>query len=116
MNLTQIIVRDFKIPAYIGIYPEEHGIKQKICVNVAMNLTHYKIQHDKIEDTVSYEGIVNEIRKQSEVHHNLVETLAEELAKFCLTDRRISSVIIQIEKIEIFNEGNVGCSITRVQN
>jgi dihydroneopterin aldolase len=102
MNLTQIIVRDFKISAYIGIYPEEHDAKQNICINVTIELTDYKIQHDNIEDTVSYESIVNEIRKQSELHFNLVETLAEELAKFCLTDKRVDSVTIQIEKNEVF--------------
>lgn len=116
MNITKIIVRDFIIPAHIGIYPEEHISKQNIIVNLTIELTDYKTQHDQIEDTVSYEGIVFEIRKLTEIHHNLVETLAEKLASFCLKDKRVSSANIQIEKTEVFPEGKVGCSITRIQN
>lgn len=116
MNTTKIIVRDFLIPARIGIYPEEHISKQKIVVNVTILLTDYNIVHDKIEDTVSYEGIVEEIRKQADIHHNLVEILAERLAKFCLKDNRVLSVEIQIEKTDVFKEGHVGCTINRVQS
>ena len=116
MNITKIIVRDFVIPARIGIYPEEQISKQNIIVNVSMQLSDYIIIHDTIEDTVSYEGIVNEIRKQSEVHHNLVETLAEVLANFCLIDKRVFAVEIQIEKLTAFREGRVGCHLTRVRN
>lgn len=113
MNLTNIIVQDFILPAHIGIYPEEHQKMQNICVNITMALADYRIAHDVIEDTVSYEGVVNEIRKLSNIHHNLVETLAEKLAEFSLQDARVKTVEVTVEKLDIFPEGRVGCHITR---
>lgn len=115
MNITKIIVRDFKLPARIGIYPEEHQKTQNICVNVTMTLVDHRVPHDRIEDTVSYEGIVGEIRKQANIHHNLVESLAEILANFALTDPRVSTVEISVEKTDVFPEGHVGCIITRTK-
>lgn len=115
MNTTKIIVRDFTLPALIGIYPVEHTQSQDICVDVTMHLLDFKIPHDKIEDTVSYEGIVGEIRRLANTHHNLVETLAEHLADFCLTDTRVSLVEINIRKTEIYPEGSVGCIIQRTR-
>lgn len=115
MNITEIIVRDFIIPARIGIYPEEHTKTQRICVNVTMELANFRITHDTIEETVSYEGLVKEIRKQADIHHNLVETLAETLANYALTDNRVLTAKVSIEKLDVFPEGRVGCHISRTR-
>jgi dihydroneopterin aldolase len=116
MNSTKIIVRDFILPARIGIYPEEQKKTQKICVNITMDLADFRIPHDIIEDTVSYEAIINEVRRQSEIHHNLVETLCEHIASHALTDTRVKCVTVQIEKIEIYSDAKVGCCITRARD
>lgn len=116
MNITKIIVRDFILPARIGIYPQEQVTPQNICVNVTMNLADHHINHDEIEDTVSYEHVINEIRVQATLHHNLVETLAEHIAQFALRDIRVTEVTVQIEKLEIFPDARVGCCLTRGRN
>lgn len=113
MNSTKVIVRDFILPARIGIYPSEHVSPQNICVNITMDLSVHHIDHDNIEDTVSYEHIINEIRAQAVIHHNLVETLAEHLAQFALKDARVTEVTVQVEKLEIYPDARVGCCITR---
>lgn len=115
MNSTKVIVRDFILPARIGIYPAEHVTPQNICVNVTMDLANHHIDHDVIEDTVSYEDIMNEIRLQATIHHNLVETLAEHLAQFTLKDARVKEVTVQVEKLEIYPDARVGCNITRAR-
>lgn len=116
MNTTKIIVRDFILPARIGIYPQEQVIPQNICVNVTMNLADHHINHDEIENTVSYEHVINEIRVRATLHHNLVETLAEHIAQFALRDIRVTEVTVQIEKLEIFPDARVGCCLTRGRN
>lgn len=115
MNITKIIVRDFILPARIGIYPEEQVDPQNICVNITMDLADHSITHDVISDTVSYEDIINEVRSQAVIHHNLVETLAEHLALFALKDVRVKEVNVQVEKLEIYPDARVGCNITRVR-
>lgn len=112
-NRTTIQVRDFKVLASIGIYPHEHERQQQITVNVDMELIDPVVPHDRIDDTVSYEGMVSEIRAQAITHHNLVETLAEDLASYALKDRRIAHVRVQILKNQVYDEGSVGCDILR---
>lgn len=116
MNETVVTVRDFILPARIGIYPEEHLKPQNIMVNADIVLTNPVVAHDKIEDTYSYEGIVKEIRRLSEIHHNLVEILAENIASYVLSDSRISRVIVQVEKLELLDKGRLGCKIIRHQS
>jgi dihydroneopterin aldolase len=112
MNTTKIIVRDFILPARIGIYPDEQQKTQNICVNVTLNLGDFRVDHDDIDATVSYADIIDEIRNQAAVHHNLVETLANTIASFALKDIRVMDATVQVEKIEIYPDARVGCCIT----
>ncbi|HNQ91785.1 MAG TPA: dihydroneopterin aldolase [Alphaproteobacteria bacterium] len=114
-NYTHVLVRDFILPARIGIYEKEHQFPQSVRFNVDMQLTDYRVRHDRIEDTVSYEGIVNKIRELCQIHHELVEKLADHVANFCLEDSRVGVVTVMVEKLEIFPEGPVGTKIVRTR-
>ncbi len=112
-NKTFVTVRDFILPARIGIYESEHLSPQRICVSISMELDHFRVPHDCIEDTASYEGVVKEIRRLADVHHELVETLAEHLAQYCLNDVKVFCVEVAVEKLDIYTEGIVGARIIR---
>ena len=112
-NQTKILVRDFVVPARIGIYPHEHEASQKIRVSIDVTLKNYEIKRDNIEDTMSYEGLVAAIRDLQKQHFELVETMAENLAGIALMDDRTSCVTVAIEKLEVYPEGRVGTEITR---
>lgn len=114
-NQTKIIIQDFTIPALIGIYPQEIGNKQTIIVNIEAVFSDYQILEDKIEATVSYVPIIEEIRKISNIQFSLVEKMADHLAAFCLQIDRITSVKVKIEKPDIFPEGRVGTEIFRTK-
>lgn len=100
-NLTKILVRDFVVPARIGIYPHEHAAPQKIKVSLEVLLRDWQIPRDRIEDTMSYEGLVAAIRDLQQQHFELVETMAEHLAQVALADGRVQSVQVTIEKLEV---------------
>lgn len=112
-NQTKILVRDFIVPALIGIYPHEQTNMQRIKISVEATLKNYLIAHDDINDTMSYEGIVDEIRSLSKKHFNLVEILAEHLAQFTLSDPRVDAVQVRVEKLDVYPEGSVGTEIFR---
>lgn len=112
-NTTIIIVRDFKCPARIGIYPFEHNAPQMIAVDIDMELRDYRIMRDSIDATVSYEDVIAELRRISGLHHELVETMAEDISRFVLRDDRVSAVTVTIRKTEVYSEGTVGVTITR---
>lgn len=109
-----IFVRDFTLPARIGIYPGEKAAPQRLRVSVEMQLcSAHPVREDDIAQTVSYEGIVGEIRRLAQIHHNLVESFAENLAAFALSDARVEGVRVRVEKPDIFSEGVAGVSIFR---
>lgn len=112
-NQTKILVRDFVVPARIGIYAHEHEAPQKIKVSIDVMLKNYEIKRDNIEDTMSYEGLVAAIRDLQKQHFELVETMAEHLAGIALMDARTSCVTVVVEKLEVYPEGHVGTEITR---
>ncbi len=112
-NSTKILVRDFIVPARIGIYPQEHKAPQKICVSIDVTLKDHEVRRDDIEDTLSYEGLVAALRDLQKQHFNLAEILAEHLAGIALEDSRVFSVCVRVEKLEVYPEGRVGTEITR---
>ena len=114
-NQTKILVRNFIVPARIGIYPHEHEAPQKICVSIEVILKDPEIKRDHIEETMSYEGLVAAIRDLQKQHFELVETLAEHLASVALSDARTSSVTVTVEKLDVYPEGRVGTEIFRVR-
>lgn len=114
-NLTKILVRDFVVPARIGIYSHEHEAPQKIKVSLEVLLKDWQIPRDHIEDTMSYEGLVAALRNLQQQHFELVETMAEHLAQVALADLRVASVAVTIEKLDVYAEGNVGVNIVRVR-
>ena len=113
MNQTKILVRDFVVPALIGIYEHEQKHPQRIRVSVEILLKDFRIAHDDIKDTISYEYIVQAIRDLIQQHFNLVEAIAEHLAALSLSDPRAHSVMIRVEKLDVYGEGSVGCEIIR---
>lgn len=115
-NQMSIIVRDFVVPARIGIYPHEHGAPQRICVSVTVQLAMASVLTDDIASTMSYEGIVDVLRGLCQQHFNLVETLAAYVADYVLADARAKSVWVRVEKLDVFPEGRVGTELTRVRS
>ncbi len=112
-NITTVIVRNFELPARIGVYPSEHNAPQMIAVDIDMKLADYRIAQDNIDATVSYESVITELRRLANIHHELVETFADDVARFALHDRRVKSVTVTVRKTEIYAEGTAGVTITR---
>lgn len=110
---TTLLIRDFILPAFIGIYPHEKAAPQRLRVEVEMALAIGPPVADDIAHTVSYEGAVEEIRRLARRHHDLVETFAGNLADFCLADPRVARVRVKVEKPDVFPEGAVGVAILR---
>jgi dihydroneopterin aldolase len=111
-------VRDLVLPVSIGIYDFEKLAPQRVCFNVEC-----KVREgdgpicDDIANVVSYEDIVNGIKAiVAEGHINLVETLAERIADFCLGDPRVGLVRIGVDKLDIVPEAaSVGIEIERAR-
>ena len=120
-GVRHVFLRDMVLSASIGIYPHEHGSKQRVRINVDLGvdddtaLAGIAVGPDELARVVDYEKIANRVRTiVGSGHTRLVETLAERLAEACLIDGRVKSVRICVEKLDIFADAvSAGVEIER---
>jgi dihydroneopterin aldolase len=105
-----MFIRDLVLTASIGVYAHEHDSPQRVRINVDLavteddqRLSRPSIGQDDLGRVVDYEGIVNRVRAIVTAGHvQLVETLAERLCEACLTDPRVHTARVRVEKLDIF--------------
>tara|TARA_X000000950_G_C13897920_1_gene653693 strand:- start:2526 stop:2984 length:459 start_codon:yes stop_codon:yes gene_type:complete len=115
-NTYTILVNKLILNALIGIHDHEKSKKQKICITLNLKANdNFNNLYDNIDNVVSYEHIVNDIKEFiGKGHVGLLETLAEEIVIICFKDKRILEAKITIEKLEVFSETHsVGIEIQR---
>lgn len=114
-----VFVRDLIVHSRIGVYDHEKQAAQRVRLNIDLAVPEpADALPDRLDAVVCYETIVTGVRAiATEGHTNLVETLAEKIAAFCLQDLRIASARIQVEKLDVFDDtASVGIAIERTQH
>lgn len=113
----RVFVRDLVLSARIGIHPHERELAQRVRFNVDLAVTEKPAPAD-ISQVVSYEDVVLGIKRIiSAGHIDLVETLAEGIAEFCLADPRVTAARVRVEKLDVFEDAeSVGVEIERVRS
>ena len=117
-RLRHVFVKDLKIEALLGIYPEEKAKPQRIIVNIDLSVKEGADRlSDDIKNVVSYEIVVKKVERiVAQGHFNLVETLAELIAAACLKDTRVMAARVRIEKPDVIkNARSVGVEIERTR-
>lgn len=115
-NLYHVFIRDLVVPCSIGIHDFEKEAPQRVRLNI--DLAVHELADgvdDEYTNVVCYEKIANNVRELIRRGHvNLVETLAEDIAKICLDNKRVHSVRVRVEKLDIMNDAtSVGVEIER---
>ena len=118
-NTYKILINDLTLDAFIGIHDFEKKKKQKISISLSLDVNDNisGIEH-KIENFVSYEHIVADIKSILESGHiELLETLGEKIVDLCFLDERVMTIKLKLEKLEVFKETrSVGIEIFRKKN
>ena len=115
-RIRRVFVRDLVLPALIGVHRHEQDGRQRVRINLDLEVPEDPAPlADRLAEVVNYEDIVTGIRKIVAAGHiNLVETLAEKVAARCLADRRVRSVRVRVEKLDVFADASsVGVEIER---
>ncbi len=116
LGLRHVFIRDLVISAKVGVYKHEHETAQRVRINLDLAVREGDGPvGDSLEQVVCYEAIRDRVRDVVlDRHVNLVETMAERIAQTCLTDGRIRSVRVRVEKLDVFDDvGSVGVEIER---
>jgi dihydroneopterin aldolase len=113
-SLDRVFVHDLVLDVEIGVYTHEQGVTQRVRFSVDVELIPAAAAlNDDIGRAFDYDTIVNGIKDiVARGHINLVETLAETIARHCLAHPRAARVTVKIEKLDK-EPGAVGVEIVR---
>jgi dihydroneopterin aldolase len=117
-GIRRVFVRDLTAACFLGIHSHEKGSRQRVRVNLDLGVRDDgPPRDDSIHNVVCYEDIADGVRKLlAGPHVNLVETLAENIARFCFEDSRVMSVRVRVEKLDVFADAaGAGIEIERVR-
>ena len=117
-GLRRVFLRDMILPCSIGIYRHEKDAPQRVRINLDLAVREGDKQlQDDVANVVDYATIADGVRAiVGSGHVNLVETLAERIASFCLRDPRVASAQVRIEKLDVFADAaGAGVDIVRHQ-
>jgi dihydroneopterin aldolase len=95
--MTRVFVTGLKVQAHIGVHAHEQGRTQPLSVDVELDVP--SAGAERLADTLNYETILSAARTvAAEGHILLVEAFAEQLARACLADERVTRARVRVEK------------------
>lgn len=115
-GLRHVFVRDLVLSCNIGVHRHERHGPQRVRLNLDLAVRENAAPLvDQLTNVVCYEEVVTGVRAiVGSGHVNLVETLAERIATFCLRDGRVAEARIRVEKLDVFADvASVGVEIVR---
>ena len=113
----RLFVRGLILPCRIGVHRHERDAPQRVRINVELEIRDLQSpRRDAISEVVSYDDVVAGVKQLvGSDHINLVESLADRIAEFCLKDQRVERVKIMVEKLDVFgDDAIVGVEIERM--
>ena len=115
--MRRVFLRDMLLDARIGVLAHEHGVTQRIRVNVELSVDEAGggPARDELALVVDYARLADAVRRTVAAGHvKLVESLAERIAAAAFFDPRIDAVRVRVEKLDIFPDMEaVGVEIER---
>ena len=114
----RVFLRDYVREVEVGAYADEVGRTQRlrfdIVLEVIRNTAHID---DRVGRVVNYDDLVEAVEAViAGPRVNLLETMAERIARACLVDPRARRVHVRIEKLDRLPGGaRLGCEITRLR-
>ncbi|MSO64830.1 MAG: dihydroneopterin aldolase [Alphaproteobacteria bacterium] len=110
----RIFIRDLVLEVLIGVHRHERRQRQPVRINIDL-VVDGGVSEDRLEQVVDYESVVADVRDLvTRGHINLVETLAERIAGYCLTDPRVEEARIRVEKLAVLPDAaSVGVELVR---
>ena len=117
--MDKIILTDFRINAVIGIWDWERRNPQTISIDLEMQTDTKKVsQSDSIEDALDYKAVSKRVKQFiQESQFNLIETVAENVAKIILEEFDVQWLKLRVSKpFAIRGSRNVGVCIERTKD
>lgn len=111
-----IFLRELKIETLIGVYEWEKRVPQTLQIDLEIAMPHSRAcQTDDIDDALNYADIVRHLQDVlTSRHFNLLEALAEHIARILLHDFKSPWVKVSVAKLNAIRGSRmVGICIER---
>lgn len=112
----RVFVRGLELIGSVGVYEHEHRYEQRVVISLDLEVRDdYDGVSDHISEVYDYDLAIRAVKDLlASGHFNLIETLAERIADACLSDRRVQSVRVRVEKPDVLPScAGVGIEIER---
>ena len=116
--MDHIFIRDFRVETLIGFHKRERIVAQTLRLDLEIGIANTAVfESDKVTDCIDYEKVTIRIRELVKgTHFNLVETLAERIARILIDEFGAASAKVSAAKLGILkNTGLVGVQIQRTR-
>jgi len=116
-GVRHVFVRDLVTEARIGVFDHERRGRQRVRINVDLEVDDSTDHEDRLHRVVCYNRVVEGIRTILAAEHiNLAETMAERIAEISLADHRVRKARVRVEKLDVLADAeSVGVEIERVR-
>lgn len=115
----KVRIRNLILDMSIGVHAHEKVTPQRVAISVELALDYPTggFADAVYRKVVCYETLITRIKEiAAEGHVILVETFAERIVDLALTDRRVASVSVEVEKLDIFDDcEGVGATIEKTR-
>ena len=114
--MDKIYIHGLQAQGIIGVNPDERIAPRSILIDIEVAFdTSRAGASDNIQDCVNYATLAKNARRIAETsEHFTIEALAEDLAQMCLSEIKVSSARIRVEKPGILDYvTSVGVEIFR---
>lgn len=101
--MDTIFIRELKLDAWVGLYKHEKLAPQTIEIDLEIGLPGDEVfRSGRIGDTIDYGVVVERLRALlAGEHFNLIETLAERMARLILGELKAPRVKVSISKLGV---------------
>ena len=99
-TMDKVIIKNLLARGIIGVNDWERKRAQNILINITiLTDTRRAAETDNLEDCVNYSTLSKKVMAHAESANRLtVEALANDLARLCLEEKGVHTVIVRVEK------------------
>ena len=106
---TMVTVAGLEIAAEIGVYAHEHGLMQRLVVDVVVTVT--PPESDTLSASLDYQRIADDAQALGGQRIGLIETYARLLAEKCLAHPAAQRVEVRVAKPGALRNGLAGATV-----
>jgi 7,8-dihydroneopterin aldolase/epimerase/oxygenase len=114
--MDHIFIRDLRIDARVGFHKRERYATQTLRLDLEIGIADDAVfASDRVADCIDYDRVVERVRALlGEGHFNLVETIADRIARVLLEEFGAAHARVSVAKLGVMkNAGRVGVTVER---